>query len=388
VIGWLRRSRRSRGSLPSARHARAVRPVTFRVTDRVLRWSLAIVALVFLLVPDIGYAADVEVCAQEPTNDTVNEALVRVRAELTAAGFTVEPAPCGQVPVDLGRIEFVLQDTRLEITASSLASNSTMIQVADLSHKTITPEVVAVRAVESLRAVLLQSLRSGELKPDAVSPLVREFTQFKGPEEKVDVPPQPALKPDAPRKATPAASTPPKRERKREETQLGLLLSVGPTLEWAASVPSVLAGGEARIIVDYHGASLGVVGHVVGGLGPIEFGEDRARASAWSLLARPGVRLGCGPKWECQVGVVAGYYQVTFTVEDPTTQRRAAHHGTWLVQADVMVGRFFSSGIGVLAQVRGGSLIDAPVFRNSQQDLDITWGRPLLHAGISVAYRR
>ncbi len=371
-------SRYGRGMLGNGHFLRSIR-----------HWVLQVAVLVVLVMPRAGQAADVEVCAQEPSNDTVSEALVRVRAELTAAGFSVEPAPCGQMPVDLGRIEFVLQDTRLEITASSLASNSTMIQVADLSNKAITPEVVAVRAVESLRAVLLQSLRSGELKPEAVSPSVREFTQFKSPEEKVEQLPSPVLKPDAPRRTEkPSSPTPPPRSRKKAESPLGLLMSVGPTVEWAASVPSVLAGGEARLIVDYHGASLGVVGQVVGGLGPIDFGQDEGRASAWALLARPGVRLGCGPHWECQVGVLAGYYQVTFAVENPTMERRAARHGTWLVQADVMVGRFFSSGIGILAQVRGGSLINAPVFSNSQDSIELTWGRPLLHAGLSVAYRR
>lgn len=190
-------------------------------------WALRLALLWVFASPGRANAADVEVCAQEPTNDTVSEALVRVRAELTAAGFTVEKSPCGEVPVDLGRIEFVLQEARLEITASSLASNSTMIQVANLTNKAITPEVVAVRAVDSLRAVLLQSLRSGELKLDAVSLSVREFTQFKSPEEKVAPPPQ-GLKADASRRTeSPTSPQPAPHARQKEKSPLGLLMSVG-----------------------------------------------------------------------------------------------------------------------------------------------------------------
>lgn len=353
------------------------------------RFLIVGLVLVVSTSPRVAHAADVEVCAEMPTTELVDEALVRVRAELTAAGFSVEPAPCGEVPAEVGRIEFVLQAQRLEISASSLASNSTMIQVADLNHVAITPEVIAVRAVESLRAVLLQSLRSGELKAEAVSPSVREFAQFKTPEEKVPPPPpQPALKPESPRTASKPSSQARRTSAEDASPALGVVLSVGPVVEWSASTPSWLAGAEARAIVKYHGASLGLVAHAVGGLSPLSLAPEEGRASAWSILLRPGVSLQCGPAWECQLGVLAGYYQVRLTVDDEVSPERTARHGTWLMQGDVIVGRFFPAGFGVLAQVRGGALLDAPVFSSSQSGTELVWGRPLFQGGISVAFRR
>lgn len=347
-------------------------------------FRFVLAALVVLLVVPLTHAAEVEVCAPDSAPGIIQEALVRVRAELQAAGFSVEPAACGQVPVDLGRIEFIPRELNVEIRATSLVSAGTMIQHADLRHPAMSAEVMAVRAVEALRAVLLQSLRSGELKEAAMSQSLRAFIQF-------GLEPEPSSEPDV---LTPETSAPrrpitepsPRKSTKGEGGRLRALLSLGPSVNVYPNAPAWTLGTEARGIVHFHGASLGVVGHVDFFPARFSLGDGAARGQSWSILLRPGVSLPCGPNWECHLGVLTGIYQVLFSTDDNASAANTRHQ-SWTVQGDAMIGRFFGLGLGAMLQLRAGTLINAPFLVSSQDDETIVWGRPLIATSFVLAYR-
>jgi len=327
------------------------------------------------------------VCAQDVSSEVVREALVRVQAELQAAGFSADQTDCSEVAAEIGLIELTVENETVEIRATSVASHGTMTQVADLRQPTISAEVIAVRAVEALRAVLLQSLKSGEVDGEGISTPLREFTQFGQP-----APPDPAPVPDLPPEvpaARPKPQAPPRSTPRPRRERLSALLSVGPAVEVVPGANAWMFGGEARGIIQYHGLSLGVVGYA--GFVPARFklGESRAEALSWSILFRPGVALPCGPLWECHLGVLVGLNQVAFNVPDAgqAAEDVRIRHQSWCLQGDALFGRFFASGIGGTLGLRAGSLLNAPVLVSAQDGAEVTWGRPLFSASIALAYR-
>lgn len=366
-------------ALPTTRHAneRVARRIRLSIFVR-----LILVALTVLSVTFSADAAEVEVCAPDSAPEVIQEALVRVRAELRAAGFSVEPSTCGQVAVDVGRIEFTPRESNVEIRATSIVSGGTMIQHADLRQPAMSAEVIAVRAVEALRAVLLQSLRSGELKEAGISKSLRDFTQF-GLEPDASSATTPHTDPSPPPPSDPLPRTVPQTEGKR----LKALLSFGPAVTVYPGAPAWTLGLETRGIVHYQGASLGVVGHVSLLPGRFSLGDGLVKAQSWSILLRPGVSLPCGPKWECHLGVLAGIYQVLFSTDAASTGSSDTRHQSWTVQGDAMVGRFFGLGLGAMLQVRAGTLINAPHLVSSRSDETINWGRPLIATSFVLAYR-
>ena len=353
---------------------------TFRSGSTTGRWWF--VMLLFALPATSAFAAEVEVCADDEPGQLVSEALVRVRAELEAAGFSVEPAACGLSQVELGRIAFQRRGETLEIRATAVISHGTMIQTADLSQPAMTAEVIAVRAVEAFRAVLLQSLRSGELKQEQISNSLREFTQFRTDEE------SPAIAPEKPVERREASQGTARRSQEpRFAGKLSALFSLGPQSEVQPGIPSFSLGVEARGLVHYQGLSLGVVG--ASDLYPAHFrlGGSSATGRSWSILLRPGVRLACPSSWECHLGALVGIYQVKVLVEEATAEHSAYQHQTWTVQGDALVGRFFEHGLGVVAQMRGGALLDSPAWTSTRDDQKVRWGRPLLSFSLALAYR-
>ncbi len=340
--------------------------------------------IVLLFGSSTALAAEVDVCAETDADALVSEALVRVRAELRAAGFTVNPELCGEEDPELGRVSFASRGVVLEIRATSVASKGTMIQLADLSLANVTAEVVAVRAVEALRAVLIQSLRSGELEDDGISPSLRQFTQFGlVAEEPKSSPSNSSGKGNT----SPRESSSPSPAREKEPRGVTALFSLGPTLEIYPEGGGVILGGEARGIISFYGASLGVVGHA--GLYPakVRFGSNSAEATSWAILFRPGVRLPCPPVWECHLGVLAGVYQAKFVVGDSFSGESEVKHQSFSLQGDVMVGRFFSTGFGALVQLSAGTLLDAPILASGQENVELVWGRPYLATSLAIGYR-
>ncbi len=324
-------------------------------------------------------AADVETCAPQEPGELLRESLVRVRAELRAAGFSVAPELCRNDNVELGGIEFSMTEAGLEIRSTSVASGGTMIQMVDLNQRVITAEVIAVRAVESLRAVLLQSLRSGEIEEERISPRLRKFTQFGIVAER-------ATRGEV-RKSVAEVPEVPSSTRRRSLSELRGLLSLGPSVEFFPQVKAFAIGAEARGMLVLRGASLGLIAQVEPFSARADLGHAEVSMTSWSVLFRPGVNVPCGPVWECHLGLAAGIHSSRFRMLVDRDNEAHVVHRTWTVQGDALLGHYWSSGWGGTIQLRGGALIDAPILRSSAEQAELRWGRPLLAGTLALSYR-
>ena len=104
----------------------------------------------------------------ERTDALLDEALIRISGELAAVGLRVEVQPPGSLPDeelvpldagDYGAIVLSQQRSRIDIRAYARGLETPVSQSAQRSHPGMDAEVVAVRAVEALRAAMIQYAR-------------------------------------------------------------------------------------------------------------------------------------------------------------------------------------------------------------------------------------
>ena len=142
-----------------------------RARRGVLRWVLtALFGLICALVtaPATADPVRVVVIRPEPSGPLLDEALIRIRGELSAVGLGVEvrsPSPEtleGEPsfgPLDYGLVELRTSESQIEIRAHAPGLDSPVVQLADPHHPGINAEVIAIRTVEALRAAMIQYAR-------------------------------------------------------------------------------------------------------------------------------------------------------------------------------------------------------------------------------------
>lgn len=156
---------------------------------------------------------------QVPTRSgpVLEEALIRIRGELRAVGLQVEvhagpgastegtPALFG--PGEYGAIVLTEQGGQIEIRAFAPGLETPVSQSASPRHPGVDAEVVAVRAVEALRAAMVQYARSPRPEKGDLPPEVSEFTRLSPAptlEEVGATPPENSLTSPGPGDAPPA----------------------------------------------------------------------------------------------------------------------------------------------------------------------------------------
>src|SRR5690606_40882988 len=104
----------------------------------------------------------------ERTDPLIDEALIRISGELAAVGLRVEIRPPGSVsdeelvPLDAGDYGAIVlsqQRSRIDIRAYARGLETPVSQSAQRNHPGMDAEVVAVPAVEALRAAMIQYAR-------------------------------------------------------------------------------------------------------------------------------------------------------------------------------------------------------------------------------------
>jgi hypothetical protein len=278
-----------------------------------VRWVLtALCGLIYALIarPAAAEPVRVVVIRPEPSGPLLDEALIRIRGELSAVGLGVEirtpdpETPEGEPtfgPLDYGIVELRTTESQIEIRAHAPGLDSPVVQSADPHHPGINAEVIAIRTVEALRAAMIQYARRKQARREALPKPVSGFTKLDEPEpeerpEPAKPPPPHAEKPPAPPPNPPPAP------------------ALGGGLEW-----SLWFGGAALVDVPAQVTSLGAQGAFYVG------------TSSY------------------QVGVVADRTALAAHVEETEGQvwiRRTAVSGSFHVNFDLISSLFLFAGIG------------------------------------------
>jgi hypothetical protein len=314
----------------------------------------------------------VVVSAPKDARALLQEALVRAQGELSAVGLGAEIQLQGgagtralRLPSDVyGLLELEERGRWLLIRAWAPRARQSVDARVDLSASAVTAEVIAVRAVETLRAAMLEFARSEQGRvPDAV----RGFTRFEA-----GAPVKPAVgKPSTAQAARPLAP---------------------PLAFWAGPAVSL----HARTSPDL-GAQLGVlVGRgLVFGAAAFESTLTDLRLSAahgsaevrrQAVWAQVGARFRPGRPWEVATRGGVGY--ASFAIEgsaEPGYRGISATHGSAAVMLGVSSTYWATRAFGVYSSVGGRLALDAPTIVIADRQV-ITLDRPsfVISLGVNV----
>jgi hypothetical protein len=300
----------------------------------------------------------------------VNEALVRVRGELAAVGLVVEVAevarPAAAEPPALaddvyGALVFEQRGTRVRIKAYGPGSSVAVEQEVDLSDPSLDAEVLAVRAVEALRAAMLEYARMARARNQAVPNPVTGFTKLED---------------------HPLEGPPPKPVRRRP---FRLWAGATAALEPAQAGASFGARGSFFVAPDWYVAGLSVSAS----LSPARVEQDPGRVdvSQRAATAHLGGTLPITGASEGFVTLGAGIASFSVVGEPaPGYVGRDAHHLSPSFSLEAGAVHWLLGDVGVYSLFGAGYVTDAPVVRIDGSDV-ARIGRPTLTFSAGVGAR-
>lgn len=364
-----------------------------------IRLLRAVVTLATLLASSVCVAAEPSVMIGRPASPTplLNEVLIRMRGELTAAGLSTdtrvwerrmgEGAPV--LPRETyGAVVFEQDRTRIAIWAYAPDSEDPITLTLDTRARHVNAEVVAVRAVEALRAAIHRYAEGARQGEEELPQAVREFGESTPP-----APPAPDQSSSVPEKTAPVeeppvevalapAPAPLPAPQLPLEDQWRLTFQAGPSL---ALDGGALAGGVgaglgidrgwfgARVLVD---AALSPYGFA----GPA--GVAHARRTAGSLQAggvwRPSARF-------FLLGTIGGGV-ANYAIEGdagPGFTAVSTDHWTPYVAARVSGQFHLTSGFALYVDAEPSVVANAPVLRVGGVDV-AKLGQPAFVGGAGV----
>lgn len=241
-----------------------------------------------------------------PVSPLLAEALVRARAELRAAGLVVVvpeteedslPALWSADPDVHGRLVFEQFGATVRIEALAPGLNAPVVQTVDSSEPSVDAEVVAVRAVETLRAAMVRYVRLANDSRQALPDALGRFTKVQPRRSKRTVNPP---KRRGVRKETSARAT---------NTAIRLNLWLAPEIYVDIRAGETSSGGR---VVFYGGRDwfhLGVSLHQTWALHPVV--RDEGQATTWRTDAGLVLKIqgDVGPNTTLFAAVGGGYRQ-------------------------------------------------------------------------------
>ena len=329
-------------------------------------WALAVAS------PAHAEAPRVVVMAPGDASALLKESLVRAQGELSAVGLGADvellartqgnaPGRPGLRAGVYGLLELEQRGTSLWIHAWAPGATESIDARVNLAAPGISSEVIAVRAVETLRAAMLQF---AEAEGGAVPEAVRGFTRFAAP---------PAAQ--APSRSSPAS---PRRSPP-------LAFWAGPALSLHPGVSPDL-GAQLGIMVGPDRAFLAAAFETT--LGDLQLVGAHGsaavrRQAAWLQL---GVRFRPGTAWEVATRAGAGYaaFNISGTGE-PGYHGTENTHGSLALMLGVSCVYWATRTFGLYASVGGRLATDAPTISIAERQA-ITLDRPayVLSIGASV----
>jgi hypothetical protein len=265
----------------------------------------------------------------------------------------------------------MVQATNSVALEVSSGDEAPLSQEIDLDRYATTAELIAIRAVEMLRAAMLQSLRGGQLEARPGGAIER-FSGFEQPEAEVEPPPPPPPPP-------PPVKPPVERPAPRDSWTA----QAGPLVEFPGGGISPLLGFQARfrLTTRWFFIGLGVEGTPLPGSFPTDAGTIDVRS--FGLHSHLGWAAPCGEDWSCHAGLAGGLQQYFFHPRaDVDVESRSARHETLLAAGDLTVTRYMNPVWGVFVMGRVGALVNAPSVESSG-----LMGRPLWSLGLGLSAR-
>jgi hypothetical protein len=332
--------------------------------------------------------ARVLLVAPPDASSIVSEALVRAQGELFAVGLA--SARTGALPTDSGESSadaaseaprlptdvyglLVLEQREGAVIIHAWAPHATASLDArvDLGAPGVTAEVLAVKAVETLRAAMLQFARR---ERGAVPEAVRGFTKLPSPEEapKTTPPPKPPPKPKPPQ--TPPASdsagleTPTPGERSasaldRSGVAAPLGVWLGPQLAVEPGAGASL-GGQLGLLVGPRWGFVAVAFDTTFGKLELDELEGDAQVQRRALTLQLGGRVRTARVWEAFARAGVGY--AAFDVKGLGAEGyRGLHltHESFTLQGNAGVGWWLTRSFGLYGSVGAVLALDAPSVR-------------------------
>jgi hypothetical protein len=329
-----------------------------------------------IAVPAHADPVRVVVIRPDPPGPLLDEALIRIRGELSAVGLGVEirspnpedpEAPPTFGPLDYGVVELRSSDSEIEIRAHAPGLDSPVVQTADPNHPGINAEVIAIRTVEALRAAMIQYARRKHARREALPKPVSGFTKLEElePETKPGAPPPPPERPEKPPLPPPSPSP---------------SATADGSLEW-----SLWFGGAALVDVPAKVTSVGAQGAFFLGNSSYRVGvaADRTALAARVEQAEGQVwirRTTIGGRFHANfdlvsslflfAGVGAGAAEYRFeSVAAPGFVSNDASHVSALGSAELGLGAWFFRNGGAFLSARGDVATDAPELLFASRDV-------------------
>jgi len=319
-----------------------------------------VLAALAFVAPARAQAPRVVVTAPSDASALLKESLVRAQGELSAVGLGpdvelsapgVAPAPAGLREGVYGRLELEQRGSVVWIHAWAPGASESLDARVSLSGPDVTSEVIAVRAVETLRAAMLQV---AEAERGAVPAAVRGFTRFTAP---------PAPPPARPPPPEPPPRSPP------------LAFWAGPALSLHPGVSPDL-GAQLGILVGPGSAFAAAAFETT--LGDLhlraEHGSaDVRRQAVWLQL---GVRLRPSAAWEVATRAGAGYAAFGISGDgEPGYHGSDSTHGSLGLMLAVSGVYWATRSFGLYGSVGGRLSTDAPTIRIAKKQV-VTLDRP------------
>lgn len=364
------------------------------------RLALALTcAIVTLLCPVFAHAAEparIVILRSQAADPLIDEALIRTRGELTGFGLEssvlhAEPDTLEHLPsfgADVYGVLLLARSERgVEIRAYSPGSTQPLVQEIDPQKPGVNAEVVAVRAVETLRAALLEYAQRAQAKEETLPPAVTAFAEDrpaerspKQPEPAAPSPPAPDVKPEPvpPQDTGPRPVVVVPRERPK------LRIWIGPAVSFDAE-----AAGRPGLGAEV-GAAFEPAWLLVGLNASATLSPWRVEAAAGSAtIQRRSAELHFGTRWalsRADIVPTVGAGLASYTVEGEANtgyRDRSANHLSGVFSVSLGTAYWFMHRLGVYLSLRGTAGTDAPVVRIDEREV-ITLERPTLSLSLGL----
>ena len=329
----------------------------------------------------------VRIVVSEHRDPLLEEALVRIRAELEAVGFEVIFQPpvemtsegsaegaLGTNEQEAGALELFRGGGELHVHAIARGLDAPLTQ-SIRARDGLTAEVVAVRAVEVLRAAMIQSVRS---RPSSggeewTEPLER-FTHLERPREEAKT-------------SLPEIVVEPSAAPRSEEAPWQFIVEAGVMARLPSLETSWAAGGELRLSLEKSWFRTGI--WLDSSIAPavIESEAGTIRARDFTVLARIGSVFGDQAGWQWQAGLGGGVAHTWFDVDaEPGFRSASGRQTSALLQVDSTLGYWVTERAGPYCSARLGVLLDAAVVRVDGSEV-ARLGRPTMTGSCGVQLR-
>jgi hypothetical protein len=298
----------------------------------------------------------------------LTRALVLIRGELSAVGLDVqvrgpeaaEAAPLGDEPTS-ERLSLDVNEGVVVVRVFAAGAQTPLVESVDLDGPDVTAEVIAVRAVEALRAARLLP-----------SPSQREVA--------------PKLPPVRPASARPAADEPPAQPTSfaaMAPSQPLIQLAFGPMLvQNLQGLPQFAAHAAVRIGPSWGFAALGFEGSLAGPAFEREAGS--AQISRRALLLQLGARARLRRAWELNArGGLSKIHYAVSGVAQRGYLARELEHDTSAASLSLGSAYYFAGAFGVYLDFSGLIAFDAAQVRLGEESA-VTLDRPSFALGIGL----